>query len=125
MCALLSFSIYGCKQKGSSTSVCVVTGIDVKATGQNQTLHRCYTQNSNMSSVLNYLRLLDPYISVELDPDTFRSQTYEIIVTYSDGNHTVYRQIHDDYFQENDGLWKRIDPKLGCRLQELLDQLPV
>lgn len=123
-CLLLCVTVSGCSPKNRATTVRVVTGIDISASSEDHTLYRNFTQGSDMSSVLNYLRLLDPYISVELDPDTFRSECYEIIVTYSDGNHTVYRQIYNDYFQENNGKWKRIDPKLGSRLQELLTDLP-
>ena len=109
----------GCNAPSQEPTVRVVTGISVEASGS-QSIRRTYTTDREMSNILNYLRLLDPYISVQLSPDTFRTDTYEIIVTYSDGNHTRYRQIYSDYFQQDNGSWKKIDPKIGGRLKELL-----
>ena len=115
--------LYGCKAPSKKPTVRVVTGITVNALGENENLTRTYTQDANMSHVLNYLRMLDPYIPVTLSPETFCSNSYQITVSYSDGNQTQYNQIYHDYFQTNNGPWKRIDPEVGARLQVLLNTL--
>ncbi len=118
---LLPCLLNGCAKSGK---IRVVTGVSITANTPESTVQRHYSQDHNISNVLNYLRLLDPYTSVELDSETFRSGDYEIIINYSDGAHTVYRQIYQDYLQKDGGRWKRIDPKLGSRLQELIEKLP-
>ncbi len=118
---LLPCLLLGCEKSGT---IRVVTGVSITAHTPDSTVQRHYSQDHNISNVLNYLRLLDPYTSVELDPETFRSGDYEIIISYSDGAHTVYRQIYQDYLQKDGGHWKRIDPELGSRLQELIEKIP-
>lgn len=113
--------LFGCKSQ--APTVRVVTGIHVTAESDGKTIKRTYTQDAKMSHVLNYLRLLDPYITVPLSPDTFRTDTYQITVSYSDGEQTQYKQIYHDYFQTDSGLWKRIDPELGARLQKIVASL--
>lgn len=114
----------GCHPKKKAPPVRVVTGVSVTSTGSEGITDYTYTRDEKMESLLNYLRLLDPYITTGIAPDTFRSDTYEIIVTYSDGNHTTYRQIYNDYLQTESGAWKKIDPKQGAKLSDLLHSLP-
>lgn len=125
--AILIFTVscllYGCKKEPNAPQVRVVTGITVTATNNLETQTHTYTQNKEMCSILNYLRLLDPYVSVPLAPDTFRSDIYNITVFYSDGSQTQYNQIYHDYFQTNGGAWKRIDPKVGSRLKDIVEYL--
>lgn len=120
---LLSCLLAGCSQQNNMSKVRVITGITVTATDSEGTFARTYTQGRKMSRVMNYLRLLDPYISVPLSPDTFRTDSYEITVNYSDGEHTRYHQIYHDYFQTEGGVWKQIDPKQGARLQQIIEEL--
>ena len=86
----------------------VVTEIQVTAARDGKTQSRSYTSPEDMSEILNYLRLLDPYRKVDIDPDTFRSGQWEIILRYSDGDATTYRQLHRDYFLK-DGVWRQIN----------------
>ena len=85
----------------------VVTEIQIAANRNGQTQSRSYTDPEDMSEILNYLRQLDPYYKADIDPDTFRSEQWEITLYYSDGNTTTYRQLCRDYFLK-DGVWRRI-----------------
>ena len=85
----------------------VVTEIQIAATKNGQTRSRSYTDPEDMAEILNYLRLLDPYHKTDIDPDTFRSEQWEIILHYSDGNAASYRQLYRDYFLK-DGVWRKI-----------------
>ena len=68
-----------------------------------------YTDSHDMNAILNYLRLLDPYHKTDIDPDTFRTDSWEITLRFSDGNSTVYRQLHRKYLQKDNGIWRQID----------------
>lgn len=86
----------------------VVTQIHIDTVREGQTLRRTYTEPEEMETVLNYLRQLDPYHKADIDPDTFRSGIWCIEVCYSDGSSTVYRQLHRDYLQKDNGNWRQI-----------------
>jgi len=101
-----------------------VTGIHIAATQDGSTIQKTLTDSAAMHRVLTYLRILDPYITAELEPDTFRTDRYEITVEYSDGNRTVYRQLYDEYLQIDDGDWKKIDPAHGGNLLSIVSELP-
>jgi len=87
----------------------VVTQIQVSSFREGHTDTRTYTEAAHMEAILNYLRLLDPYHKADIDPDSFRSNTWEILVRYSDGNSTTYRQIHRQYLQKDNGIWRQIN----------------
>ena len=123
LCLLLSGCSMG--QIMSAPSRCrVVTQVAVTAARHGAVTNHHYTQPEKMEQFLNYLRLLQPHPPVDVTPETFRADAYEITLTLSDGNRTVYRQLHDQYLQCNGGKWQKIDPKLGSRLSALLDSLP-
>ena len=88
----------------------VVTQVQVSATHLGRTQVRAYAQPQDMEQVLTYLRLLDPYPQADIDPETFRSDTYEIVLYRSDGSTATYRQISQDFLQEENGPWYRIVP---------------
>lgn len=120
---LICFCIIMCGCGADVPDIRIVTGITVTEYRNGQSVEHTFTQDQKTSFILNYLRILDPYISVPLSPDTFRTDTYRITVTYSDGNSTHYNQIHHNYFQTENGNWKRIDPDIGARLQGILQSL--
>ena len=104
----------GCSREVPTGPLCrVVTQIQITSLHEGQTLTGIYTDPKEMASILNYQRLLDPYVTADIDPDTFRTDTYEIIVTYSDGAYTTYRQIHESYLQTDGSKWKHIAPEHG------------
>ena len=87
----------------------VVTQIKVTAAAEGQTWENTYTDSLRMESVLCYLRLLKRGKTANIDPGSFRADRYEITLFYSDGQQTVYRQLHSDFLQLNDGVWKQIE----------------
>ena len=118
-------SLGGCVVQSPPAQIRFVTEIDVSVIQGGNTFRRKLIDDDDMHSVLNYLRMLDPYTAADLEADTFRTDRYEITVGYSDGSHTVYRQLYDEYLQVNDGAWKKIDPVLGSRLRTILSGLLV
>jgi len=117
-------SLGGCVIRCPPSQIRVVTGIHIAATQDGSTIQKTLTDSAAMHRVLTYLRILDPYITAELEPDTFRTDRYEITVEYSDGNRTVYRQLYDEYLQIDDGDWKKIDPAHGGNLLSIVSELP-
>lgn len=113
----------GCGKQESPPGIRVVTEITVTAIRDGKLERRQLTKNADMQRILNYLRRLDPYNKTAIAADTFRTDAYEIIVSYSDGDHATYRQIYDQYLQIPDGSWRRIDPKLGDLLPGILDEI--
>ena len=109
---LLPLLLCGCAwRKMSQGPMCrVVTQVRVAATANGQTTERVYTEYEEMESVLCYLRLLQKGKKADIDPDSFRSDSYEITVYYSDGQHTVYRQLHKDFLQIDGGAWQKVSP---------------
>lgn len=107
---LLAALLSGCaKNETPIGPLCrVVTQIRVVVTVDRQTYERTYTDGEQMHSVLNYLRLLQKGKKADIDPDSFRSDVYEITVYYSDGQHTTYCQLHSDFLKIDDGHWQKI-----------------
>lgn len=117
---LIFCCLSGCSRQRTQETVRVVTEITVTSTHESQLRTQTFTDSKKMGIILNYLRKLDPYTRTDITPDSFRSDAYEIIVSYSDGNYAVYRQIYDQYFQVPDGTWRRIDPGQGGQLLGIL-----
>lgn len=123
-CILLGSLLCGCGRDATTVPVCrVVTQIRVTAAGEGAYLQRTVTQAAELSTVLNYLRQLEPRVRVSIQPDSFRATAYTIDVTYSDGSSRVYRQIHDEYLQTDSGPWRKIDPRQGKILPALVQSL--
>ncbi len=91
----------------------VVTQIDVTVMQDNHATTITYTDDRQMESILTYLRVTDPMVTKQFEPDSFRSGSYTFTIYFSDGTQNIYRQIYHDYLQKNDGHWQRIGPKAG------------
>ena len=117
---VLVLCLCGCAEKKQVQTIRVVTGITVTAIRDRELTRKQIADSEEMETVLNYLRRLDPYFPTEISPDSFRTDAYEISISYSDGENTVYRQIYDQYFQVSDGSWRKIDPLEGNRLWGIL-----
>ena len=115
---LLSLSLWGCaKEDVPIRPMCrVVTQVKVAATVDGHTTENTYTDAERMESVLCYLRLLQKGNRTDIDPDSFRSDSFEITLFYSDGQQTTYRQLHTELLQIDDGPWQRID---GAKMELL------
>ncbi len=117
----------GCKKEETpEMPLCrVVTQIQVTTISEGQITETVFVQNEAMVALLQYLRLLELGGKTNIQPETFRADSYEIILTHSDGNHTIYRQLDNGFLQTDDGPWKTIPPALGDTLPTLLQQLTV
>ena len=108
---LLPWLLWGCSLRKIPTGpMCrVVTQVRVTATTNGQTTENIYTDSKEMESVLCYLRLLQKGKKADIDPDSFRADSYEITLCYSDGQSTLYRQLHNDFLQTDGGAWHRVE----------------
>lgn len=123
LCFLLLLS--GCA--GSQKKIYVprfVTRIQVTASRDSMVSDQTFTDPKSMSAILNYLRLLDPYTAVTIDPSTFRADAFRITVYHSDGSQNIYYQLYDQYLQTDGSGWKKIDPKQGSKLPDILSSIP-
>ena len=118
---LLSVLLWGCaKSEIPQGPMCrVVTQVEVTATIDGEVYASTHTASKEMESVMCYLRLLQKGKKADIDPDSFRSDYYEITVSYSDGQQTVYRQLHRDFLQIDDGPWRTID---GAKIELLFPE---
>ena len=118
LCCILG----GCTKKPREPATRVVTGIQVRYNQNGTELHRTYTRESSMRSMLNYLRMLRPYgpIIPEGDPQT----TCQITLQYSSGADCTFRQMGDHYLCKNSEHWEKIDVVQARLLYPLLLLLP-
>lgn len=81
-------------------------------------LHRDYTNDEKIRTVLDYFRSLSPYGNEATVPqDGLYAQ---VTVYYSDGSQKVYEQQNDAFLRQNGGIWQNIDPEKGMELGLLL-----
>ena len=123
--ALPALLLWGCHmfQKTEPPKYQVVTSITV--TYQNGKLNtwRHYNNTAKMHKILNYLRRIDPYGTPDEDPEPAPGSDFHIILSLSDGSHTVYRQKADRFMQESGGKWKKIDPFKAEELSRILGKM--
>ena len=122
----LSASLTGCSKADiPEHPLCrIVTQIDVTAAHNGAVNHYTYTDPPKMETMLNYLRLLFPDASASIDPETFRTDAYQITVSYSDGNQSTYYQLYNDFLKKDSGHWQQIDADQGATLYPILCSMP-
>ena len=101
-----------------------VTRIDIHWEQGDATLDRAYTRDSEMESILLYLRLLQNDGTADTTPEIPEGGSYAITLTMSDGSSRVYRQKGAAYFSREDGQWLAIKPRQGRYLLTLLRLMP-
>ena len=116
ICCLLG----GCQKQ--ETAYRVVTAVEVNYRQGENTLHRIYTRDENITVVLNYLRMLQPYGPV--NPEETDDLSCEIILKYSHGTDTVYTQLGYDYLRKDNERWAKIDNTRATLLYPLLLLMP-
>ncbi len=117
ICLLLT----GCGGK-SRTSYRVVTGVEVAYSRAGDTIHRTYTKQGSMGSILTYLRLLRPF-GPTVPKESFDTSC-TIKLQYSDGTDSVYLQQGNRYLQRDGEEWQNIDRSRATLLYPLLLLLP-
>ena len=98
----------------------VVVGIETTGTYEGGMWNKTFTDSPKMEMILHCLRRLQPSEMVDIDPDSFRTDSYRITLQYADGSSTVYRQLHNQYQQIDDGVYRRIREGVATQLIQLL-----
>ena len=91
----------------------VVTQIQVEGFTPEGTQLQTYLLPEQMTGTLNWLRCMELRDPVGIDPDTFRSDCFQITLLLSDGTVARYRQLHREFIQKNDGPWRPLIPGDG------------
>ena len=124
---IMATLLYGCSFHSSNTAsqpLCrIVTQITVIQQDDADSTQKLYTDGDKMQSILNYLRLIDPYGSPSVDPKTVEGNTVRIIVSHSDGFEQVYEQKADRFMTVNGGRWMCIDSEKAQALHALIDDM--
>ena len=129
-CSMLLFvsALSGCHKAEvpeSTKPLCrYVTQVDVYWQDSGQSMHRVYSREESMESVLLYLRLLKDQGTALQVPETVPGGTYTIALSLSDGSEHCYRQRGEEYFSGPDGQWYLLNPWQGRRLPMLLRLMP-
>lgn len=116
--------LMGCTREPEvPTAYRVVSQIHIRY--QNNSIYQFWHFNSDekMEAVLTYLRILDPYGTPEVDPETVTGCDFLITLVYSDGSNKIYQQRSDRFLRIGDGPWRRIDPDTALQLSQLLGVL--
>ena len=100
-----------------------VTRVDVQCQREGKFLQRQYTDEKKMSSVLNYIRLLESGGGLAAEPEDIPGDDYQIVVYLSDGTRRTYRQRADQYLSRDSLPWVKIDPRRGRQLYPILETL--
>lgn len=98
----------------------VVEGVRVYYECGGIRLERVYLAPEKIRSILNYLRVIDPYGPPEEDPEKADGSSFRIELHYSDGCSNTYLQKGDRFMKTDGGDWKRIDPKRARELSRIL-----
>ena len=85
---------------------------------------RSYQQEEKIQRVLDYLLLIDPYGTPEVNPEAIGNSEFQIRLIYTDGSEKLYRQREHRYMKIQNGSWKLIDPEKAKQLSQLVSQLP-
>ncbi len=116
---LLCLLLCGCSQEPTAAPLPVVTAITVSQNGSPQA---AYTTDQQITSVMNYLRLLDFRGPAQVNPQYVSGPMYQFTLAYSDGRQEILWQKADRYFMGSDGIWQHIAPYSGSRLTRLLER---
>jgi hypothetical protein len=93
---------------------------------QNGTLNgqRQFFREENIRNIVAYLRYIDPYGTLNEDPEQVDGRIFDIQVIYSDGSLRRYEQRADRFMRINGGPWKEIDPQKALTLIGLWSMMP-
>ena len=124
------FAVLACMLSGcggtqlNAKPVRVVTQIRVTGTENGYTWEKSFSRAEEMDAILLLLRQLQPGKPENIDPESFRADGFEMTVSYSDGNCTVYRQLFHHYLQIDGADYRPIQEAPAAGLAQLLKELP-
>ena len=123
--AALVFLLSGCGgTQLNAHPIRVVTQIQVTGTENGQTWHKNFIAPEKLDAILLLLRQLQPGKAEHLDPETFRTDAFEMVVSYSDSSCTVYHQLFHHYLQIDGADYRPIREASAAQLAQLLKDLP-
>ena len=102
----------------------LITQIRVAGTAEGQPFEKSFSAPEKLDAIVLLLRQLEPGKPVEITPETFRADGFELTVLCSDGSRTVYRQILHHYLQVDAALFQPIRETPAARLMQLVQELP-
>ena len=114
----------GCQQvdPNAPTSPRLVVEVRAEYEGENIRLQRRYTDDEKVRAILDYIRSLDPYGSVEESNIVVTDRAW-IELTYSDGTTKRYHQFGAQYLRCGNGKWQNITKERGMELPVLLGMM--
>ncbi len=121
---LIAVTLHGCGgAQPDPEPLRVVTQIQVTGSQNGKIFQKTFTDMKKMEAILHCIRRLDPGKVSHITPDSFRTDAYEITVSYSDGNRTVYQQLYHQYLQTDSQGYREINEGPAIQLAQLLTQL--
>ena len=117
---LLLFPLtFGCRQK-NQPAFRFVTQVDISFHYNDILLQRHYTSDEKIEAVLLYMRLLHTGEAPAINPEDITTDTYGIIVSFSDGTRQTHIQKAHRYFRRHGSGWQTIQPLQAAQLYELM-----
>ena len=101
-----------------------VTQVDMTCRQPADVLHKHFTRDEKIESILFYLRLLHDHGDIDTLPPDAEQTDYEIILSFSDGSQRVYHQRGSAYLSQDGGPWLILEQWQGRKLQTLFQLLP-
>lgn len=120
---LLSTFLFGTVSAEGNT-LDIVTQVQITCRTEEAIISRQYMQPHKISSVLNYLRLLDCKGKADTDPEQLTGDSFEIILYDICGHRSIYRQRANRFFSKNSKPWMQVSPVQASRLYSLLQAIP-
>ena len=101
----------------------VVVRIETSGTWEGGSWQKEFWEPEKMEAILHCMRRLQPGEPVDLDPDSFRTDSIQIRLEYADGSGTDFLQLHNQFLQQDAGAFCKIREGAGTQLIGLLHQL--
>lgn len=98
----------------------VVTRVEIRCLHAGERMERCYTEESQIRSVLDCLRLQKSKGTAQVDPERLSGDVFEIRVCLSDGKEHIYRHRGGEYLSRDSRPWQTVDRSHGQALYNLL-----
>lgn len=98
----------------------IVIGIETMGTYEGSIWQKSFADPEKLEAVLHCLRRLQPSEPVDIDPESFRTDSCQITLMYADGSCTVYRQLHTQFLQIDGGAFCPIREGAATQLIQLL-----
>ena len=123
MCLAAAIVLGGCHRQDTTVQRNVVTEITITCETEAGPIHRRYTSQDKMRSVLLYIRSVSSPFSA---PDVSEEGETQVRITTVSADKTtkIYHQLGQRYFREGEDGWKIIDPEKGANLWRLIKLLP-